>query len=161
MNFNWENNCKAKLFKYLNMEVGRDFDTQINSVICQRCMNLCLILQVLLVEHKNNIIYWSSLKICTFSRPRTLGYAETQFSTDILMKTCCSVFRHPSRWGLTNFHSSPIKKKTFSWTLAIYSDIFFWLKKDSMCSCSGLKSLSHLWCRLAVYWPCFVHRPWV
>lgn len=57
MNFNWENNCKAKLFKYLNMEVGRDFDTQINSVICQRRMNLCLILQVLLVEHKNNIIY--------------------------------------------------------------------------------------------------------
>lgn len=51
MNFNWEKNWKANLFKCLNIEVGRDFDTQINSVICQRCMNLCLILQALLVEH--------------------------------------------------------------------------------------------------------------
>ena len=51
MNFSWENNCKAKLFKYLKREVGRDFDTQINCVVCQRYMNLCLILQALLVEH--------------------------------------------------------------------------------------------------------------
>lgn len=52
MNFNWENTWKANLIEDLNMEVGRDFGIQVYSVVCQRYMDLCLILQALLVEHK-------------------------------------------------------------------------------------------------------------
>lgn len=71
--------------------------------------------------HTHKIIYCSSLKVYKFSRPRTLDYAETQFSMDILIKSICfSIIRHPSRWGLISSHSSPIQKKTSSWTLAIY-----------------------------------------
>lgn len=52
MNFTWENTWEAKLIKYLNMEAGRDFGIDVYSVVCQRYMDLCLILQALLVEHK-------------------------------------------------------------------------------------------------------------
>lgn len=52
MNFNWEHTWKVNLNKYLNMEVERDFGIQIYSVLCQRYMNLCQILQALLAEHK-------------------------------------------------------------------------------------------------------------
>lgn len=50
MNFNWETNWKANLFKYPNMVVGKG-DAQIYSVVCQRYIKLCLVLQPLLVEH--------------------------------------------------------------------------------------------------------------